>query len=762
MAFYSTEATRRAQNIKMMSDMLSTYLDEKSEERKLYATTPDTKLYEYWDPQTQSYRRGTRDVASRYAVKAPEEPKRPYKVGELVERTTSPTEETTFQVTGYDDANMPVMAEVPDTKRDIWKPAPALTPEEAATAAEKKELRESEKALAGKLGMSVTDWNFAKNITMAIRNPTLSPDQSNELKRLAGEYGEIQDPSSAQVNTFQTKLDDIMAYEKPDKGFAPAYKVGQIDYFKRNDGKTVEGIYQGEEYISTSKDIEYNMAPGWKFHEETDTFKPEKDKTYFKQDANGKWQLYTITGGVAVETGNPVGDADLPPEAELTKVFDEETNSYVMVEKKEGLVVGAAKPLTYKTWYGDDNEEYTVETNPNTGARIWVKAPPGINNDTPVTSDQLRALSQTKPDKITPGKIETFWKNGEPRTTIWKDGVRVWQDSGEPATNEELAKYTQKKADKPKVSTTEIWYDKISGDAITIEVRGDGRYYAGTDDKITGVELQTLTKAKPEGKKASTYRTAWDKNTGERIDIEIKQDGFEYNMATDNPITPDEKMNMTMTKPEDKMTKRWKDAANALKILNYAKDYGEGEARELYGAEAVDEHFPDGFPTSQEEIDAGIKAREERIKNAAKSIITTTKNLSQDERNKYFRMIESKEKPKAETRIKLMEADAKIIRSTFLQRRPNSEVSVYPSIQEFFDVTNAQLAALNKRNPQNPPLPLLSSLDQAKEFIKKTFSEYQSGKGNAIIYIHSDPLPLRSFGMIDTFIAEAVLSGLEG
>ena len=109
-----------------------------------------------------------------------------------------------------------------------------------------------------------------------------------------------------------------------------------------------------------------------------------------------------------------------------------------------------------------------------------------------------------------------------------------------------------------------------------------------------------------------------------------------------------------------------------------------------------------------------------------------------------------------------MEADAKIIRSTFLQRRPNSEVSVYPSIQEFFDVTNAQLAALNKRNPQNPPLPLLSSLDQAKEFIKKTFSEYQSGKGNAIIYIHSDPLPLRSFGMIDTFIAEAVLSGLEG
>jgi len=708
MAFYSTEATRRAQNIKMMSDMLSTYLDEKSEERKLYATTPDTKLYEYWDEASGTMRRGTRDVALAHPSKAPK-----------------------------------------------------LSEEDAYKEAQAKELRESQEALAGKLGMSVTDWNFAKNITMAIRNPTLSPDQSNELKRLAGEYGEIQDPSSAQVNTFQTKLDDIMAYEKPDKGFAPAYKVGQIDYFKRPNEKTVEGIYQGEEYISTSKDIEYNMAPGWKFHEETDTFKPEKDKTYFKQDANGKWQLYTITGGVAVETGNPVGDADLPPEAELTKVFDEETNSYVMVEKKEGLVVGAAKELTYKTWYGDDNEEYTVETNPNTGARIWVKAPPGINNDTPVTSDQLRALSQTKPDKITPGKIETFWKNGEPRTTIWKDGVRVWQDSGEPATNEELAKYTQKKADKPKVSTTEIWYDKISGDAITIEVRGDGRYYAGTDDKITGVELQTLTKAKPKDKKASTFETAYRRDNNEVVDIEII-DGVRYNMNTGEKITDDEKMNLTMTKPEDKMTKRWKDAANALKILNYAKDYGEGEARELYGAEAVDEHFPDGFPTSQEEIDAGIKAREERIKNAAKSIITTTKNLSQDERNKYFRMIESKEKPKAETRIKLMEADAKIIRSTFLQRRPNSEVSVYPSIQEFFDVTNAQLAALNKRNPQNPPLPLLSSLDQAKEFIKKTFSEYQSGKGNAIIYIHSDPLPLRSFGMIDQYIADAVLSGLEG
>jgi hypothetical protein len=125
-------------------------------------------------------------------------------------------------------------------------------------------------------------------------------------------------------------------------------------------------------------------------------------------------------------------------------------------------------------------------------------------------------------------------------------------------------------------------------------------------------------------------------------------------------------------------------------------------------------------------------------------------------------MIETKKEPKAETRINLMEADAKIIRATFLQRRPNSEVSVYPSIQEFFDVTNAQLAALNKRNPQNPPLPLLSSLDQAKEFIKKTFSEYQSGEGNAIIYIHSDPLPLRSFGMMDQYMAEAVLSGLEG
>ena len=687
MAFYSTEATRRAQNIKMMADMLSTYLDEKSEERKLYATTPDTKLYEYWDPQTQSYRRGTRDVALQHPSKAPEEPKRPYKVGEHIKRTTSPTEETTFQVTGYDDANMPVMAEVPGTKRDIWKPPPALTPEEAATAAEKKELRESEKALAGKLGMSVTDWNFAKNITMAMRNPTLSPDQSNELNRLAGEYGEIQDPSSAQVNTFQTKLDDIMAYEKPDKGFAPAYKVGQIDYFKRNDGKTVEGIYQGENYISTPEDIDYNMAPGWKFHEETDTFKPEKDKTYFKQTPNGQWQLYTITGGVAEATGAPVGEEDLPPEAELTKVFDKVTNSYVMVKKKEGLVVGAAKPLTYKTWYGDDNEEYTFETNPNTGARIWVKAPPGIDNDTPVTSDQLRALSQTKRDKD------------------------------------------------PKVDYQTI-YNKKTAEQLTAVIDGvTGKMmYESGPDKGEPVDWDVYSETPP---------TTRDVTVGGVTTLEV--------------VAPGDILSRS-----DKLTKRWKDAANAIKILNHAENYGEDEARELYGDEVVDEHFPDGFPTSKEEIDADRTAREERIKNAAKSIITTTKILSQDERNKYFRMIETKKEPKAETRINLMEADAKIIRATFLQRRPNSEVSVYPSIQEFFDVTNAQLAALNKRNPQNPPLPLLSSLDQAKEFIKKTFSEYQSGEGNAIIYIHSDPLPLRSFGMIDQYIAEAVLSGLEG
>jgi hypothetical protein len=684
MAFYSTEATRRAQNIKMMADMLSTYLDEKSEERKLYATTPDTKLYEYWDPQTQSYRRGTRDVASRYAVKAPEEPK----LYEYWDETSGTMKRGTRDVALQHPSKAPEVpdAPMPGELRDYVRGKETIT----------------EQYINGEWKQFSTGQRWEGEDGDKLYNVTITAPDGSEEKSLKTE--------EQMLAGIQTKPEDKDKYfnvtiTNPDKSTTEKRYTGAQLIAGITTQAAPTPLPYGQEYASW---IMNNMPD--------DLSEPKAKKladiSHYLKGLDPKNPMTKDLADKSFETAKEIMDVD------------------IKVGERRDTKTAAGTTLI-EEWDG----------------KKWVK---------------VEEAPTFKPDKITPGKIETFWKNGEPRTTIWKDGVRVWQDSGEPATNEELAKYTQKKADKPKVSTTEIWYDKISGDAITIEVRGDGRYYAGTDDKITGVELQTLTKAKPEGKKASTYRTAWDKNTGERIDIEIKQDNIEYNMATDNPITPGEKMNMTMTKPEDKLTKRWKDAANAIKILNHAENYGEDEARELYGDEAVDEHFPDGFPTSKEEIDARRKAREEKIKNAAKSIITTTKSLSQDERNKYFRMIESKEKPKDKTRINLMEADAKIIRATFLQRRPNSEVSVYPSIQEFFDVTNAQLAALNKRNPQNPPLPLLSSLDQAKEFIKKTFSEYQSGEGNAIIYIHSDPLPLRSFGMIDQYIAEAVLSGLEG